>query len=55
MKPDSTANEIYKVLEDYGVPPNRTFDCAHRLINPYSVLLDYAVKIGYRVGDGDGN
>lgn len=49
MKPDSTAHEIYKVLEEYGVPSTRTLDCANKLIKPYSVLLDYAVKIGYKV------
>lgn len=49
MKPDSTANEIYKTLEEFGVPPELTLYCAHELIKPYSKLLDYAVKIKYKV------
>jgi hypothetical protein len=49
MKPDGTANEIYQLLEQYGVPAHMTLDCANKLIKPYSVLLEYAVKIGYKV------
>ncbi len=48
MKAKSPAIEIYKTLESYGVPSEKTLDCANELIKPFSSLLDYAVKIGYK-------
>lgn len=48
MKPNSPANDIYKILEKNGVPSIRTLDCANELIKPFSELLDYAVKLKYK-------
>jgi hypothetical protein len=45
----STSEEIYQILMSYGVPSDKALECGNKLIKPYSVLLDYAVKIGYRV------
>jgi hypothetical protein len=48
-KVPKTAQEIYALLQGYGVPPEKTLECANKLIKPYSALLDYAIKIGYKV------
>jgi hypothetical protein len=45
----SPSEEIYQILMGYGVQSDKTLECSNKLIKPYSKLLDYAVKIGYKV------